>query len=364
MIHILGALVVLVVFSLANNAIGFQLSPVGTKAEREFAKRWGVTIKAQISISEYSLNNFSDPIHETITQKIFNCDGDWSHCSSPDLEYAGPFIIAGIRWNDDPVFLLNHGEGANLRCNTESTVSFVTQTRCWIGLFNDASKKSKKNPDYFLAPGSGNYMSRSHFGDLQFLHGMAAKDGELASLTKQRILMWAEFVWGIKDGTYKLGTNLRDVEIYGWAQHFSNNQNVQDLFTVGRPWLRLHIEDVAFGSLLHLIQDSFSRGHVDRRDPISGDTCLNGKYPKYGKIREFHSYSVQNHERHKEADSVRGAQSHIGLTSPDVIDAGKTLLAYYSNSRLHWEDVRPFLDECLFELEDENSPATPGREFL
>ena len=125
-----------------TQASAHQLSPVGTQAERKFAKRWGTTIKAEIAISESALHNFSDPVHETLTQKIFGCDGDWDDCADPDLEYAGPYVIAGLRWNDDPVFMLTPGEAANLPCSTKDTVSFVTQTRCWVGLFRDAEKKS------------------------------------------------------------------------------------------------------------------------------------------------------------------------------------------------------------------------------
>jgi hypothetical protein len=99
-------------------ASAHQLSPVGTQAERKFAKRWGTTIKAEIAISESALHNFSDPVHETMLQRIFGCDGDWEDCSDPDLEYAGPYAIAGLRWNDDPVFMLTPGEAANLRSST------------------------------------------------------------------------------------------------------------------------------------------------------------------------------------------------------------------------------------------------------
>ena len=125
-------------------------------------------------------------------------------------------------------------------------------------------------------------MTRSHFGDLQFLHAMAAKDGETTSQTKVRILMWAEFVWGIVEGKYKLDTNLRDINIPNWQDHFANGHTVQELFTMGRPWLRPHIKGMAFGSMLHLIQDSFAQGHVDRREPIFGQVCLNGTAPVYG----------------------------------------------------------------------------------
>lgn len=64
----------------------------------------------KIILGEAAIHNFGDPVHETLTQRIFGCDGDWSDCEYPDLEYAGPYVIAWVRWNDDPVFLLTPGK--------------------------------------------------------------------------------------------------------------------------------------------------------------------------------------------------------------------------------------------------------------
>lgn len=336
----------------ASTAFAFQLSPMGTAAERKFAKKWNVTLRAEIALAETGMHNFADPVHETLTQRIFGCDGDWEDCTDPDLEYAGPFIIAGVRWNDDPVFKLASSEAPGLPCNTGDTVSFVTQPRCWIGLFRAAEKLSAKSPLHFLDPKNGNYMLRSHFGDLQFLHAMAARDGETAKQTKARILMWAQFTWGVIEGQYRLDTPLRNIALPGWEEHFSNGHAVQELFTLGRPWLRPHVKEVAFGSLLHLIQDSFAAGHVDRREPFFGQTCLDGSAVAYGGIREFHSYAEQDHAKHKAADSNQSARDHVHVIDPDAIDAGKRLRAYRDN-QASWEQVSRFLSECVFRLEDE-----------
>lgn len=340
----------------------FQLSPVGTAAERKFAKRWGASIRTEITLSAAATHKFSSPVHEALTQKIFGCDGDWSACEDPDLEYAGPFVIAGVRWNDDPVFVLSPGEAAKLPCNTQDTVSFVTQTRCWIGLFRDAEKKAATDGAYFLKPGRGSYLARSHFGDLQFLHAMASQGGEPASVTKARILMWAQFTWGVIQGNYQLDTPLKEIPIEGWKTHFSNGQTVQDLFTVGRPWLRPHVKEVALGSLLHLVQDSFAQGHVDRAEPLTGSTCMGGSTAQFGRIKEFHSYAQQDHGKHKEADSSDSARKHISLMDPDVLNAGQRL-RQYRDHQAQWAEVLPYLSECVFVLEDELAPASAGGHF-
>jgi hypothetical protein len=344
-------------------ALAHQLSPVGTQAERKFAKRWGTTIRAEIAISETALHKFSDPVHETLTQRIFGCDGDWDDCTDPDLEYAGPYVIAGLRWNDDPVFMLTAGEAASLPCKTKDTVSFVTQTRCWVGLFRDAEKKAAANPAFFKNPNNGSYLARSHFGDLQFLHAMASEDGELASDTKARILMWAQFTWGVIEGKYRLDTPLRDIPIDGWKSHFSNGHTVQDLFTLGRPWLRPHVKVMALGSLMHLIQDSFASGHVDRDEPVYGQTCLDGTQPMFGRVHEFHSYTKQDHAKHKESDNNGSARKHVQLNDPDVIDAGKRVRQLF-DKQAAWPQMERFLSECVFTLKDEGQPASAGGNYL
>ena len=345
-----------------ETALAFQLSPVGTAAERREAKRWGITVRAEIAIAETALHNFSDPVHETLTQLTFSCGADWDDCEDPDLEWAGPYVIAGVRWNDDPVFKLNAGEAKSLPCRVGETISFVTQTKCWIELFRDAERKSQASPGYFLKPGVGNYLSRSHFGDLQFLHAMAAASGETPTETREKILMWAEFTWSVALGKYGLETPLQSIEISRWMDHFSNGQNVQDLLTLGRPWLRPHIREVAFGSLLHVIQDSFAEGHVQRREPVSGQTCAGGASAAYGAIVEFHSYAEQDHEKHKEADSADAAQSHRRLTQPNVITAG-IYLRVLRDRPASWPEVSQYLSDCVFRLDSAAKRASAGDSF-
>lgn len=339
----------------------YQLSPVGTKKEREHAKQWGIIIKAKILVTEKALHNFATPVHETITQLSYGCSNEWSDCDDPDLEDAGPYIMAGVRWNDDPPFKLKPGEGKGLECDTKDTVSFITQTECWIGLFKDAEKRAFYNPEFFLVPFHGNYMSRSHFGDLQFLHSMAAKNNELPQETKDKILMWAEFIWKLQEGVINIDTKLKNIEINNWNNHFLSNHSVQELFTLGRPWLRRNVGDVAFGSLLHLVQDSFANGHVERLEPRFGSFCLNNSLPIYGPILEFHSYSHQDHEKHKKADSEISARQNLSL-DPDVIDAGRKLIEF-RDRKAKWEEVREFLDKCLFVIDNDALPASAGDNF-
>lgn len=356
--RIILAVAIALTTTVANS---FQLSPNGTIAEKEMARKEGVKYKAVIPIMDSTMHKFADPAHEALTQRSFGCDGDWRDCDNPDLENAGPYIIAGVRWNDDPVFMVAASDERIQSCNPKHTVSFITQTKCWIDSFKNAERKAQADSARYI--GKGNYMNRSHFGDLQFLHAMASQDGESADQTKQNIMMWAEFTWGVVEGKYKLNTYLSDIEIPGWDQHFTNDHTVQDLFTVGRPWLRPHIKEMALGSLLHLVQDSFAAGHVNRRDAISGDQCTTNKYPTYGRIKEFHSYSKQDHSKHKDEDASSVARVTMMKNDPDMVDAGKRLRGYFADQK-SWEEVQPYLSECVFALNRVTSPASAGTDFM
>lgn len=346
---------------LSEGASAFQLSPNGTNAEREMASSYGVIYKATIPFASFAMHNFADPTHETLTQRIYGCDGDWQNCSNPNLENASPYIIAGVRWNDDPVFMPSAEDSKTKGCDGRYSVGFISQTRCWINLFEIAEQKSSINPAAYM--GAGNYISRSHFGDLQFLHAMASQEGDTPEKTKQKIMMWAQFTWEVADGTHPISTYLKDIKIEGWEQNFNNGQTVQDLFTTGRPWLRAHIKEVAFGSLLHLVEDSFAGGHVQRRDEILGDKCMSGAEAVLGRIEEFHSYAKQDHEKHKDDDASSVARLMLRQHEPDVVDAGKKLRGYIADNK-KWPEVQPYFEDCLFALSIDTRPASAGDRYM
>ncbi|ROM87491.1 MULTISPECIES: hypothetical protein [Pseudomonas] len=343
-----------------GQAGAFQLSPSGTEAEREMAKKYGVSYKASVPLMSFALHSFGDSAHEALTQKIYGCDGDWQYCNNPNLEDAGAYVIAGVRWNDDPVFMPSAEDAKTKGCDGRYSVGFISQTRCWVNLFEEAEDKSAVDPMAFM--GTGNYIARSHFGDLQFLHAMASQEGNPAEKTKREIMMWAEFAWGVADGTYPINTYLKDIRIDGWDQHFNNGQTVQDLFAVGRPWLRTNVDKVALGSLLHLVEDSFAGGHVQRREEILGDKCMDGTQAVLARIEEFHSYARQNHTKHKDADASAVARLMLMKHEPDVVDAGKKLRGFAVDGK-KWADVRPYLDECVFALAKQTSPASAGDQY-
>ena len=201
-------------------------------------------------------------------------------------------------------------------------------------------------------------MYRSHFGDLQFLHAMASKDGETAEVTRKRIVMWAEFSWNVATGQIPSATLLTDVKIDEFSEFFGNSgQDVLTLYTLGNSSLRRNIRDVAFGSLLHLVEDSFAFGHADRAPPIAGTTCPGSDLAHPGTIRLFRSYTNQDHKKHGAHDSRDSYRSRLGM-KPDVVDVGKVLVDKYDRQEL-WSSVAGYF-QCLFEVETDNKPASAG----
>jgi len=182
-------------------------------------------------------------------------------------------------------------------------------------------------------------------------------------VTKAQMRMWGQFTWEMVGAKCRLDTPLREIPIEGWKSHFSNGHTVQDLFTLGRPWLRPHVRAMALGSLMHTIQDSFALGHVDRDEPIYGQTCMDGRQPMFGRIQEFHSYAMQDHAKHKESDSSDGARKHVQLNDPDVIDAGKQVRQLF-DAQADWPQVERFLSECLLVLKDRKAAGTLGGQLL
>jgi len=358
----------LLILMLSPNLSGSKLSPEGTTLEQQIARKYLGFWKRQIQrLVGLGIPHFTEPVHEEITHIIFGCNPatpDSKSCAKIESpQFANSFVIAGVRWNDDPPFRLVEGQGRNTKCKLTETIRVTTQPECWYQLFNDAKKKAAAGQG-LSADNGASLLARSHFGDLQFLHSMASRDGETAAETRQKILMWSEFTWKVSHGDYELGTELKDVNIPGFEQFFGHSGwRVQDLFTVGNQELRPGIKDVAFGSLLHMMEDSFPKGHVDRNEPTYQARCPvpSQQHPAPGKIKSFHSYAHQDAKRHGEYDTRNSFVQEIISETPNVIDVGK-VLRDFRDRNAGWDDVRPYL-ECVYTLEEPDAKASAGTAF-
>jgi hypothetical protein len=354
------------IVGLANSAWSFDLSPKGTQFDRDTVSEWAMFLDSILSsITNRGLPIFKHPVHEGITHLAYGCNRhDINSCYNPDAQYATTSIIAGVRWNDDPPFQMNRNQAKGTSCKTHysdgvpMTIRFITQPLCWADLFLAAERQIRTDDTKrFDAANQSALMLRSHFGDLQFIHSMASSDGEDPTLTRSKILGWAEMSWGVVSGSYKLETRLKDIRA-PVLQPFlgSSGWRVQDLFTLGDLSLRLHVDDVAFGSLLHMVEDSFALGHVDRKEPATGAKCEDNKNLAPGPIMEFHSYTHQTSSKHADADTWEAFMHNS--QEPDVVTVVSTLVAM-RDAKAKWADVSAYL-MCVYNFAPEVRNASAG----
>jgi hypothetical protein len=346
----------------APKSHGNSLSPRGTKMEQRVAsKNAGLWLATVQKLGQRGVILFAEPVHEEITARLYGCnDGDGCEDADIAVEFAGAPVIAGVRWDDDPPFRLDAGEGESTTCKVNETIRFTTQPRCWYDLFK-AAKRSAMAGKLPSALTHAPLVARSHFGDLQFLHAMGSQDGETAAETQRRVLMWLEFAWRTSSGEYGLDTRLAEVKIVGFDEFFGKSGwTVQDLFTAGNPVLRTRLREVAFGSVLHTVEDSFPEGHVQREEVSPGACESVPQYSAPPRILEFHSYGHQDEEKHKEMDSRKSFLRTLG-NPINVVTIGRPLVELHQNGA-RWEDVRAYL-ECIFAIANPGAPSGPGKAY-
>jgi len=344
-----------------GSASAHKLAPTATAEERRITEVRGDWLTGlERRALRWGLPTFGDPVHEEITNRIYGCDG--SICDGMDSTRAPAAVLAGVRWNDDPPFRIKNSEGRGTPCKVNQTIRFQTQPTCWYLLFRDAAKRARSGVR-FDADNRSAMLYRTHFGDLQFLHAMASQDAEPADETRRAILEWTEFNWRLMTGEFTVETPLKDVEIPTIQQAFGTTEwMVQDLYTQGSPRLRREIKDVAFGSLLHTLQDSFAEGHVERASATSSQRCpLAGRDTAApGRVIEFHSYALQDHALHGDSDSHGALQEHL-QSHPDVVEIGRVLRDAYDHGT-KWRDVSGYFG-CIYALSPSVRPASPGEQY-
>jgi hypothetical protein len=356
----------LFVFCITAPVYAWKLAPEGTEIEKKLAERSSGFWENFLSGSALKgIHKLGNPIHEEITNRTLGCKGDVDVCGDADIEPANAYFIAGVRWNDDPPFKYATGQGKFAGCTPGDTVRLAVQPRCWANTFQDAAKRAAAGE--VLNGKNAPLLARSHFGDLQFLHAMASAEGETAAETRDKILMWAEFTWRVGTGEFDNEKILFELPIVGFANYFqySKQWRVQDLFALGNPFIRKprSMSQVAIGSLLHVIQDSFADGHVERRSPTGSATCLNMPVGVMapGKIVEFHSYAHQDSEAHGESDTREALSNHWTADSPSVVDVSQYLIARFE-AKDSWDAIRPFI-ACIFALDVNPNPASSGERY-
>ena len=208
-------------------------------------------------------------------------------------------------------------------------------------------------------------MTRSHFGDLQFFHSMADEENVPAAETRQKALDWIQFAWRVFSKEISPDALLKTVDIPTIQKHFGCSEwSVSDIYILGRAdKLRARISDIAFGSVLHTVQDSFAAAHTQREIPVKGETCTGtaSALARPGRIIEFHTYGAQDGTKHDEGDQRMAMAIGARDRWPEAVAVTRQLFEYW-DSNAPWETARPYL-ECVYELSAGNRPSSPGDEY-
>ncbi len=310
------------------------------------------------------------PIHERLTlQSVAAAKIDDAY--KTDAFITG--LIKGVRWNDDPLGMA-----------TERPL-------IWLASYKHSClSRQKIAPDWDL-------LYRTHCGDMQFLHAMASSSRECAGDTISKILMWTEFAYQVASGKISKHWRFRSMSKFlepESAKLFSSLLTMNGkrrtlwhpeiLFTrvctrvlsrgviiPGRrpteskcidtkdsssPQL---IQDIALGSLIHVLQDSFSGSHVLRENSKQlGSSMVIG----VGKIIQFGNYRIQNSDLHEKADT------NLIETGPsdgyNLKEVTSRLIELAVQQRLdkrdRWSEARAILAEVLSVVKPEITPGDLG----
>lgn len=365
---VVRCVLLLAIATASCSSLSFQVLPKVSDADRALAKlgeNGTVDQLAQFAISG-ALPMIKNPVHEAITLKAVGCDastGREKDCVVLEAIQANRFLLYGVRWPDDPPFLLDKNNPPNLaNCNPGVLMRSTSQPKCWLGLFNDAGIKAKKamlKKEGYSVYGPGYYLLyRSHYGDLQFFHSMASYDGERAIETQKRMKMWAQFLWGIAMGQVPTYKPIRTLGFDELTPYFPGDITATNLFATGIVEVRKNLDKVALGVLLHMVQDSFSHAHADRAQETGGQCEQMPRFEKPGRIKQFYSYAQQVGHMHDKEDTFESLGLQTWQTSPNVVDVSRDFVTLW-NEKVSWEQASKFFD-CVFDLQDPDVVAGPG----
>ncbi|MEG1768267.1 MAG: hypothetical protein RR311_07375 [Comamonas sp.] len=363
----------------AGWASAFQIGPLGTQHEERLTNESNSTLARMAGALGVLIKT---PVHEEITHLGKWCSVERgnlatdTYCSGRDVGYASPYVIYGVRWNDLPPFRLDKDQGncdymgrKNV-CRADQTIRFSTQPACWYCLFKDAERKAQSkaivgcNKTANSIP--GNLMTRSHFGDLQFLHGMAHAADIHPVDTRAEILDWIEFAWKVSSREILPSTFLKDIDNPTMKRHFGCTEwKVVDLYLLGRQdsasGLVHQIREIAFGSVLHTVQDSFAAAHAEREPQVSPLHCEGSAFAMPSPIVEFHSYGAQDGALHDHDDSREAMTAATSERWPEAVEVTRNLFELQSDGA-KWADASSYL-QCVFTLSDRRRVSSPGETY-
>jgi hypothetical protein len=288
-------------------------------------------------------------------------------------------LIYGTWWNDDPL-MFSWGEGSDIAQGIWRLYKSIESDR---PLYPGGVGTCKKVA-YFV-PKDVQLTRQSHLGAMQYLHFMTDRatpspDTEEARQvrvadTKERALKWMEFAYAIAIGAHAPGDYLSPEEQRGLgmpslAQNYcAEEQNIKyrTLFaraSTDTAWRDRITPDVALGSMLHVMQDSFSPAHVCR--VVESDGAQ-----KRAVLKDVYNYGEQirvkgGEAKHGALDSYPEWLQELARGSPhrydnDPVEVGRWLIEAVDH-KLSWDEVRNHPEMTIFA--EPADPIDPNAECI
>lgn len=261
-------------------------------------------------------------------------------------------IIFGVWWNDDPL-MLTLGEGIDFSTGGYKVWSaFQPQRARYAG----AQPKCGVDANFHLG-------RASHLGKLQHLHFMTTEPTVDDSTRNQRIeitlksaLKWMSFAYQVSTGELRPDQNLtteKQSEL-GLPSIALNhcvqpaNVKIRTLFSrQGQPIEERNkrTADIALGSMIHILQDSFSPAHTCRVNREVG-----GK--RQALLRDVANYALQDKHAHAKLDQyppwfIDYLKTRQHLYGNDPVTVGAWLISAVDR-QLPWVDVETYLRATIF----------------
>lgn len=357
--------------SYGSNAMAFDINPF-----KEYNGSIELVQTFEQPVLEMMVSSIINPVHEELTVKTLFLVRDSRKPGAESInDELIKRVIRGVRWNDDPLHFLPENP------------------QQWLMNFERASQLANQdqineNFDLFY---------RSHHADLQFLHAMASTETESAQATRNAILSWIEFTYKVASGYIpihtpfkKLGNFLTPQSAKFIKKYFTKNgrrlnwtpaylfslkctREIIPPSTVGMldctntPWLppKQDVQNIALGSLLHVIQDSFSDSHVTRHPDYDGNySLIHGR----SAVQTFNAYQKQSIRLHRGADSYpRDMDQPMKQEGFNVEEVSAEIVSYalVDRKRARYRNrhaiVNAKLKKGLFHLLEPNAEAGSGK---
>lgn len=288
---------------LASHAFGFEIKPVApflgaiSPVVNAQSLRWREP-RGELDLCHwkrsYVLGDEHQPVHEVITREAYDrakrAMAQRKNLPIPPRNNQQTWekpLFSGVLWNDDPEW----------RSRKLGNLLYIVDLLDWT----ETLTRGEEQPD---AP---ELTIRSHYGDLQFLHAMRGR-GEDDTQTFEKVRLWMHAALEVWIAEVGAGTPLCNTAFAHSAFDLLKLPWASTVETLFDRYKRMrvagvtgpseeNVRELVAGSMLHILQDSYSEAHTVR-DPVA--SLPRKAWP----IKALKRYDDANRKDHCERDAA------------------------------------------------------------